>query len=415
MAKQYEASEKKLNEILSTHRRIIVPPFQRPYKWTEEQIEEFFYDVFKPIDWTRGTRSINENEDSHYMGALVLCKDNDARMMILDGQQRLTTVTMILAYLKAYMMLLADEKTLIKRASIYDSKLTIQLPGSGLSEAILKPQEEDEIVYKQIITAEDRSILLEKDGVGLSSSQNMKNKSSLKRPIFKAYRAIRKFVEDTIITPASSSSVDKFTALEIAALRILNNLSFVVIEAHDESAAFRLFETLNDRGIGLSAADLIKNKLFAIATNNLQRKLVKEKWETVSDNIGSDLVSFMRTFWLMEHDFVRKDGLFDAYKEELGKHKTDDSFLDRFLESLVRASEHYVEICQPQVSSEFTDDVKILNDLGAKTCRPLLLVLKISRPQLFKTVVKIIEALTVRCDRGRFVGPTVMLQLGRFR
>ena len=396
MAKQYDASEKTLNEILSAYPCIFVPPFQRPYKWTEEQVGEFFEDVFKPIDWSRGIRSISEDKDSHYMGALVLCKDNDEKM-ILDGQQRLTTVTMILAYLKAYMMRCTDGQTaLIRKALNYDSRLSRQSAGLGLTTPILRPQEEDNNVYQEIIAAEDLSIRLEKEGEGLSAAQKKKNKILRKRPIFKAYKAIRKFVVDYIIKPAGLESIDEFNALDIAASRVLSNLSFVVIEAHDESAAFRLFETLNDRGLDLSAADLIKNKLFAIATNSQQRKLVREKWENVSDNIGSDLVSFMRTFWLMEHDFVRKDGLFDAYKEELGKHKTDDNFLDKFLDSLNRASEHYVEISQPQPNSEVAEDIKVLNDLGAKTCRPLLLILKINRPQLFKPVVKIIEALTVR-------------------
>lgn len=397
MSKQYDASEKSLNELLSTYTNIFVPPFQRPYKWTEEQVEELFDDVFKPIDWSKGIKSIAEDKDSHYMGAVVLCRDDEAQM-VLDGQQRLTTVTMLLAYLKARMMVCAKGSVqLSRRALNYDSRLFRQTAGIDTARhPILKPQDEDNLIYQEIVASEVLGIPLEEDLPNLSSAQKRRNRALRKRAMFKAYKTIRKHVESYVVRAAHLHSVDEINALDVAAARLLNNLSFVIIEAHNESAAFRLFETLNARGLDLSAADLIKNNLFAIARNDAQRQLVRESWEAVAESIGSDLVAFLRTFWLMKNNFVRKDGLFDAYKSELTSRKADDEFLAEFLPDLVEAAEHYAEIAMPQTGSDIIEEVKMLNDLGARTCRPLLLVIKINGPQLFAPVSKLIENLTIR-------------------
>lgn len=397
MSQQYSASEKSFNSILSSYNTLFVPPFQRPYKWGEDQIEEFFDDVFKPIDWSKGVSSLSRDGESHYMGAVVLCKNED-EYMILDGQQRLTTITLVLAYIKARLNQCANsESSKIKKAVAVESRLFRQAP--GISEEplpIIRPQEEDNKIFIEILKSENLEIPLESDVNGASVSQKKSNRLLRKRAMFKAYKAIRKFVQQYIIKAASEFKIDEFNALDVAASRLLTCLSFVVIEAHNESAAFRLFETLNDRGLDLSAADLIKNNLFTIAKNSTQRELVKLKWEQVSDLIGSDLVSFLRTFWLMEHDFVRKDGLFDAYKKELSKRKNDEKFLPQFLDLLIKSAENYNEISQPQRDSDIYDEVGMLNDLGAKTCRPMLLAIKLNRPQLFPLVAEIVESLTIR-------------------
>jgi len=397
MAKQYDAAECTLNELLSKYNSLYVPPFQRPYKWGEEQIEELFEDVFRPIDWSKGVKAISEGQDTHYMGAVVLCKDGD-RHMILDGQQRLTTLTIILAYLKAKMNTAAGlDVRRQRKASGYDSKIVRQVPGvDDAREPVLTPQDDDLRVYRQIVDAEELEIELESDLPGASAMQRKDARLLRKRSIFKAFKLVRKFVSDYIVKPAVLAGVDEFSAVDLAAARLLGNLSVVVIEAHNESAAFRLFETLNARGLDLSAADLIKNTLFAIARNDQQRKDVRTAWENIAETVNGDLVSYLRTFWLMEHDFVRKDGLFDAYKTELVQNKTSENYLKKFLESLVVASEHYSDIVSPDEDSEVSEGVQVLNDLGAKTCRPLLLVLKIHRAHMLPGVISIIESLTVR-------------------
>jgi len=252
MAKQYDAAECTLNELLSKYNQMYVPPFQRPYKWGEEQIEELFDDVFRPLDWSKGIKRLSEEKDTHYMGAVVLCKDSSGHM-ILDGQQRLTTLTLILAYIKSKMYAGAlGEIRKISKAVGYGNKITRQLPGvDDAKEPVVLPQEEDLKVYRQIIDSEVLEIPLESDSTSLSAAQRKDYRQLRKRHMFKAYKLIRRFVSDLIVKPAAQSGVDEFSALDLAASRLLGNLSMVVIEAHNESAAFRLFETINARGLDL--------------------------------------------------------------------------------------------------------------------------------------------------------------------
>lgn len=399
MSQQYSASEESFNSLLSKHSSLFVPSFQRPYNWTEVQIQEFFEDVFKPIDWSIGTPPSLNDVESHYMGAVVLCKNDDG-YMILDGQQRLTTITLVLSYIKASIINKSSGSSNSRSMqSARDIELKISKQTDGVSDElmpIIRPQEDDNRIFTEIFKSEHLHIPLEDDSLSISSTQKKITKQLRKRAMFKAYLNIKKFVDTYITKSATAGGIDEIKALVFAANRLLRSLSFVVIQAHNESAAFRLFETLNDRGLDLSAADLIKNNLFIIANNGQERELVKQKWEQVSNLIGSDLVSFLRTFWLMKHDFVRKDGLFDSYKSVLMRKRNEPNFLANFLDDLIESAEHFIEITQPQSDSGIKDDVIMLNDLGAKTCRPLLLVINIHKPQLFKEVSKIIESLTVR-------------------
>ena len=397
MAKQYDADEYNFSSLVTKYPSMYVPPFQRPYKWGEEQIEELFADVFNSVAWDKGVSALSEEEDTHYMGAVVLCKDG-GKHMILDGQQRLTTMSILLAYLKAKMFAVANndadkiEQAVLHSGSLFAKKVSVK----NSANPIITPQEDDLKVYKQIIESKSAIIPLEEDVSGIPAATKKEQRLLRKRAIFRAYKLIRDLTHEHIINPASAAAIDEFSALDYAASKLLNKLSLVVIEAHNESAAFRLFETLNDRGLDLSAADLIKNNLFAIAQNDQQRAEVRESWETVAESINGDQVSFMRTFWLMDHEFVRKDGLFDAYKKDLMTRKHSESFLKNFLDSLVLAAEHYQEITSPDDKTEYFDGLSSLNHLGAKTCRPLLLCLKISRPHILKDVIPMIESLTIR-------------------
>ena len=170
MSQQYSASEKSFNSILSSNNILFVPAFQRPYKWGEDQIEEFFDDIFKPIDWNKGVTYLSKNGESHYMGAVVLCKNEDGHM-ILDGQQRLTTITLILSYIKARLNGCANsEKSKIKKVVAIESRLFRQVPGeSDEALPIICPQEEDNKIFIQILKSDNIEIPLEIDVSGISA------------------------------------------------------------------------------------------------------------------------------------------------------------------------------------------------------------------------------------------------------
>ena len=272
---------------------------------------------------------------------------------ILDGQQRMTTLTMLQAALASRLVQAisdgeagqSDKNKLIQQASSFSLPLYKSAPmGNDEGEFVLKPQADDAHIYGFAMSApwQDFDALCDKKFSGA------KNKVA-KSKVLAAYRLIRSKIESQIVAQAVAARLDLFSVLVAVLKSLQDNLSLVVIEAQDESAAFRLFETLNSRGLELSAADLIKNKLFAICSGNKSdEESVKAGWPALMSNeeIAKDPVSFFRTKWLSDpsyyslpkgaetaagearskafetarHEFVRKDGLFEVYRDFLNQN-----------------------------------------------------------------------------------------------
>jgi hypothetical protein len=423
MAKTYDAGEFTLKKLLQDYDNLNVPLFQRGYSWGKDEINELFSDAIE-IDWQKlKTRGIRE---THFMGAMVFCNvggDANAKdgYNILDGQQRLTTLTMIVAAIARRMQVIAvsekKQKDMISKsasATVYLNSIYKDEPtDDALGKLVLSPQEEDERLY-QIFVSDQKPGLAARDA---------------KRKISKAYEFSQSKIDDVIVAPAEANQVSVFDALRWAVVGLLESLSFVVIVAKDETAAFRLFETLNDRGLDLSAADLIKNKLFQVCRNQADRDAIKACWRTIgdADGVSDDLVAFFRTKWLSDnsyirknekniplvHEFVRKDGLFEVYSDYFDEQQYESNFVSRLTADLSVASGLLSEIISPKDSSPFKARFEGLRDLGAKTCRPLLLAVSYGDRTLLPDVIDLVESLTIRWTVAKMVTNSLEVKYAR--
>lgn len=423
MAKTYDAGEFTLKKLLQEYDNLNVPLFQRGYSWGKDEINELFSDVVE-IDWQKlKTKGIRE---THFMGAMVFSNvggDANAKdgYNILDGQQRLTTLTMIVAAIARRMQIIAadevEQKDVISKSasaavylnSIYKLEPTDESPGV----LVLKPQEDDERLYN----------------IFVSDQKPNSTARDAKRRIFRAFDFIQSKIDDAIVKPAVENEVSVFDALRWAIVGLLESLSFVVIVAKDETAAFRLFETLNDRGLDLSAADLIKNKLFQVCLTPADRDAIKACWRTIgdADGVSDDLVAFFRTKWLSDnsyirknekslplaHEFVRKDGLFEVYSDYFEEQRYQSNFVTRLTGDLSVASALLSEIISPKDSSPLKARFEGLRDLGAKTCRPLLLAVAYGDRNLLPEVIDLVESLTIRWTVAKMVTNSLEVKYAR--
>jgi hypothetical protein len=190
-----------------------------------------------------------------------------------------------------------------------------------------------------------------------------------------------------------------------------------------------LFETLNDRGLDLSAADLIKNKLFQVCVAQADRDAIKACWRTISDadGVSDDLVAFFRTKWLSDnsyirqnekklplaHEFVRKDGLFEVYSDYFEEQRYQSNFVIRLTADLCFASSLLSEIISPKDSSPLKARFEGLRDLGAKTCRPLLLAVAYGDRNLLPEVIDLVESLTIRWTVAKMVTNSLEVKYAR--
>ena len=279
-----------------------VPKYQRDYSWDKEQWSDLWYDLMQII----------EEKDSHYMGYLVLQTSDDINFKIIDGQQRITTICILILAVINYLKKIQcseDEKKLNEQRA--NALLTTYIGNidmitlTSVNKLVLNRNNNH--FYKTYLSS-----LQEAPKRGLNASERlMKNAfdtfSSYLKEQYKKAEELISFVEN-----------------------IVNNLFFTVITVTDELNAFKVFETLNARGVQLSSSDLLKNYLFSVANEQHQTKLdeLEDLWAEVSDILKETQVSdFLRIYWNSNHKTIRKNQLYKTIRDEIKTSEQSFSLL----------------------------------------------------------------------------------------
>lgn len=271
-----------------------VPKYQRDYSWDKEQWSDLWYDLMQMID----------EKDSHYMGYLVLQTADDKNYQIIDGQQRLTTLcVLILAVVDTLLKLSGtdkekedNEKRAANIRSTYIGNMDM-LTLTSVNKLVLNRNNDH--FYRTYL-----STLQEMPKRGLKASERLL-KSAFET--FKTYLGEKyKTAEELVVF------VDN----------LVNNLFFTVITVTDELNAFKVFETLNARGVQLSSSDLLKNYIFSVAnTNDLhQTKLdeLENMWAEIADILKESQISdYLRFYWNSTHKTIRKNQLYKTIRNEI--------------------------------------------------------------------------------------------------
>lgn len=347
----------------------VVPRFQRPYAWGPAEVEALLDDLYDEEGEWLGT-----NGDHYFLGSIVLAQVS-SDLHILDGQQRLTTIGLVLAAIDHRLKQLKYDSSVSLRTFLVAGRFGEE------PRPKIRLQEADMPLYERLIEDPD---VCEATSV---------RKTSLGRAMRRVLGGV-----DRIANRHRRADRNLTRVLEAMAQRLLYSVEIVRIQAPDEGMAYRLFETLNDRGLPLNAADLIKNKLFAQAGNNLGH--VQEAWDELRETIPkSEILNFLRYFWIAKEARVRKDKLYDAMKARLrGAGATRTLQLAR---ELLEAGQVYQYIADPERRDcpwdrGTRDTLGRLISLRARSCRPLLLLCALHHPKDFNWLVGICEAASVR-------------------
>ena len=274
-----------------------VPRFQRDYSWGEEEWDDLWQDI-------QGTVK-SGGEPAHYMGYLVLQSADERTFEIIDGQQRLTTLSLIvLAALK-------NLKRLIDTGvNVEDNKRRLE----GLRQSY--------VGFLDPVTLIARSKITLNRNNDHYYQTYLVPLSDLPRRGFKASEhALRKAFEwfDARVSHHVSSEKDKGTAIAKLIDDMSDRLFFTVITVADELNAYKVFETLNARGVKLSATDLLKNYLFSVLHRDAQHEhefqALDDRWERIVSRLGSEsFTDFLRVHWISRRDFIRQTELFKAIR-----------------------------------------------------------------------------------------------------
>lgn len=278
-----DASSITVGTILSTDKDFTfqVPRYQREYSWGKDQWSDLFDDFMQA-----------ENTDSHFIGSII-CIDKSSGALkknvleVVDGQQRLTTLTILLARLYNELFARKDAFKDDENANAdYVNLRRCVISSSG--EPRLRPQEQGQ-------NSDDFLVSLKRSNFEISAptSGNFGN-----RRIGKAVKYFDSRIKQRIEEYASEEK-SELDAINDIITRV-KSATFVLIEVNSHADAFVLFETLNNRGLSLTPIDLIKNQLLEKTGKTLGVDVTYEKWKDWLDNIGTeyrDQERFFRQFY----------------------------------------------------------------------------------------------------------------------
>lgn len=304
-----EAKESKLIDIFTEGKRYFIPKYQRPYSWTKDNAEQLVDDIFN---------SFESNEKEYFIGSLICIKNEDNTFEIVDGQQRLTTISLILAQLKN---LIHDERlrlALERRIFVHDEfsdnnqqpRLTLRSKENGF--------------YINYILSGDKSYF-------------PKNPTVVEQTFLDNFSTIEEFLK----------TKDQVVLKNIARY-VLENVLVVFVQTENFASSFRLFNVLNSRGLPLTTGDLLKNRLFEAAeSTNINEDLIESQWAKFESILGIEKIDKFLSLHVISEKLDRDRvvvKIIDNFSNELNTKYANRP--DDFLNTLVRSAENYQAIIE---------------------------------------------------------------------
>lgn len=333
-----------------------IPRFQRDYSWTSDEWEDLWADILATLK--------PDGESSHYMGYLVLQSADDKTFDVIDGQQRLTTLSLIV---------LAVLKNLLCQIEVGNE-------GDANTQRINQ-------IRQTYIGYLDPVTLIARPKLTLNRNNNAYYRDYLlplgplpKRNLRASEHSLRKAFEwfdKQVATYLKAYSGNEGARLAQLVEDISDKLFFTVITVTDELNAYKVFETLNARGVRLSATDLLKNYLFSVldrgGESDHELHSLEERWEALVGRLQSEnFPDFLRAHWNSRHDFARQADLFKIIRSKISDREAVFALLRGMEEDL----DTYLALTSPEVSDWSPEDKNLAGVLKTFRVRqpyPLLL------------------------------------------
>ena len=331
------------------HARLVVPPHQREYAWTEREVTQLFRDFAK---------AISDGEPNYFLGTIVtIPRDNDT-LDVVDGQQRLATTAILLAAIRDY--LVGKDEVLVE--AINNEFLTGIDRNKRSRDPKLRLNTDDNDLFRWIISG------------GLPAEKPPEQKESHKLLVDARSQATR-HVKAIV---ASLDPTNHGDHLNSWVSFVENRAVVVLLRVPDGANAYKMFETLNDRGLRTSQADLIKNYLFGRSGYRMSE--VQSRWSYMRGTLESleeenITVDFLRHALMAIRGFTRESQVYDTVQDVVKGEQAAIEFCSK-LENLSAAyvatfnQEHEKWNGYPESSRRA---LAVFNRLNIRPMRALLL------------------------------------------
>jgi len=374
-----KAGEARLLSLIKKSPQFIIPIYQRTYSWTERECKQLWDDI-------KRTGS-DENISAHFVGSIVYIQkglyqvSDNSPLLVIDGQQRLTTLTLLLAALAKSIEKLPDDQ---------------QEPFEGFTPRKLRnyylvnPEESGEKHHKLILSQTDKDSL-----ISLIMQRDLPKDYSVR--VSANFKNFEKWITEHIADlPIICKGISKLLVVDIALSRNEDNPQLI-------------FESMNSTGRELTQADLIRNYILMGLEPDLQEELYVKYWRPIELDFGQEAYnthfdSFMRHYLTVKTGIIpNKNAVYDAFK----LHSRSPKIAEAGVDSLVADIRQYASyFCAMALGSEPDHDLNSaffdLRELKVDVAYPFLLELyhdysaDVLSKEDFQSAVRLVEAYVFR-------------------
>lgn len=327
MAKTTEFSHDTLGHLLKDN-YLRIPRFQREYSWNEDNVKEFWDDIYNAFD----------KGEPYFLGTVVLADidDADSRKSIVDGQQRMVTTALCMYALKDHLDSLGKADASKKIFSDFIADFNLE---SEANEPKLRLGPGDHPIYEKIINGEAEDLV------------NSKHSSR----VLKAYELIREQVMEFDSSRTPYKRITEFHSY------LTNDAQVLLAVASGMSEAYVIFETLNDRGLDLSTVDLLKNYFLSSVGESKIDEAIRI-WDIITARLDASekVVSFIKTDYTSRWGQVKKKDLYASLVDQIGRSSKESM---EYLYKLEESLDLYIALTSPEaklwssVSIEVRDEI----------------------------------------------------------
>ena len=348
-----------------------VPDYQREYVWRTEVVEQLLNDIHSEM-----SDNDPKNAPEYFIGSIVVCPNQSGSLLeLIDGQQRLTTLFITLCAIRDWLRKLNDAPSLVLESQI----AAPSVDASG----------QETYRYRLVLQYEDsRDVLIKLAQGEVPKQEDTRSMKNIKN----AYEAIIEFLRTEFREDADE--LRKFYE------HLTNKVKLIKICTEDVAKALKIFETINDRGVGLNSMDLLKNLLFMKAKPE-QFDALRDNWKVLQDTIfemDEKPLRFLRYFIFSRYDveLLREDKIYEWFSKNEDKAGYSSEPI-KFVGELVNAAKAYKNFRSGKDeqgnANHVLESMKLLGGQAARQHLILLLAGRHLRSDLFDKLAQEVENL----------------------
>lgn len=338
-----KATSANLLSLIKGPKQFVIPIYQRTYSWHQVQCDQLFNDVLRV--------STSEQVHGHFVGSVVYFQESIhtvsdvPKLLVIDGQQRLTTVTLLIAALSEF---------------VKHNKSTIETNATKLQNYYLfNAEEEGELHYKMLLTRRDKQTLIEiLKGIPLTEPSSQR--------VSENYHFFKNKINADNVQAVYNGLMRLFV-VDVALEKDVDNPQLI-------------FESLNSTGLDLSQADLIRNFVLMGLDINLQTELHEKHWFPMEQNYGNEYSSrfdwFMRDYLSVKTGSITKvNQVHDAFKQ-FSISKKAPSDISLLVADIHGFSDYYVNmVLHKEPNQNLLKAFKRISRLKVDVSHPFLLAI----------------------------------------